>query len=181
LRRDIKKSLYDVNWRICDIFLNRWSSNAVKRAHSTHFVEKTRLRWKFEAASAAFASQAMHNACCLSGFLKFFVRGISQMKKIAVSLVLASAMALAACSGAEEATTEEATAGAEEAATDAAAGAEAATDAAAGAEAAATDAAAAAGDAAEAGKDAAAAAGDAAAKAGDAAAAAGEAAKEATK
>ena len=70
----------------------------------------------FEAASGGAASQAMHLACCLSGFLKFFVRGISQMKKIAVSLVLASAMALAACSGAEEATTEEAAAGAEEAA-----------------------------------------------------------------
>ena len=60
----------------------------------------------FEAASGGAASQAMHLACCLSGFLKFFVRGISHMKKIAVSLVLASAMALAACSGAEEATTE---------------------------------------------------------------------------
>ena len=96
----------------------------------------------FEAASGGAASQAMHLACCLSGFLKFFVRGISHMKKIAVSLVLASAMALAACSGAEEATTEEAAAGAEEAATDAAAGAEAATDAAAAVEGAAADAAA---------------------------------------
>ena len=54
------------------------------------------------------------------------------MKKIAVSLVLASAMALAACSGAEEATTEAAE-GAEAAADAAAEGAEAATDAAAAA------------------------------------------------
>ena len=107
---------------------------------------------KLEGQTAGIAA---HVAVCLSGFSISFARGFSQMKKIAVSLVLAASLGLAACSGAEEATTEaaDATAEATEATADAAVeGAEAATDAAA-------------------------ATGDAAAKAGEMADAAKEAAK----
>ena len=94
----------------------------------------------FEVARGTIRKQFYASCMPLVSFIISFARGFPKMKKIAVSLVLAASLGLAACSGAEEATTE-AAADATEAAADATVeGAEATEAAAEATEAAATDA-----------------------------------------
>ena len=72
----------------------------------------------FEVARGTIRKQFYVLCMPLVWFIISFARGFPKMKKIAVSLVLAASLGLAACSGAEEATTE-AAADATEAAADA--------------------------------------------------------------